>query len=305
MGASLAAWHTSWTRTLLGCSVTTVFSGRGQAHLWFRRLWTSAILRSSRSMLFPHGGLHTRVTDWFMGAVFLGSCQVPTYHCLGLGSRIFWRPDLRAFLPGRPHLTLLGTVLSPLPGQGCISGVPTRGGTATRCVTLEMRTAPRLAPLPRAWVLSLGCPSKLSWWTGVSTWPAHACGSPIASGPGGRCHLTACAPRLHGLACRRPLRGSSSSAASADNWLSLVAQTARSSLLPRPLGRFKNTHQCVSRTCSGLPAASRVQDAVGDEASLPRRVLSQARAFTVHTSSLGVLVLLCSVWPCRKGALWS
>ena len=54
---------------------------------------------------------------------------------------------------------------------------------------------------------------------------------PLPRAREGRCCLTACAPRLHGLACRRPLRGSSSSAASADNWLSLVAQTARSSLL--------------------------------------------------------------------------
>ena len=32
----------------------------------------------------------------------LGSCQVPTYHCLGLGSRIPRRPDIRAPFPGRP-----------------------------------------------------------------------------------------------------------------------------------------------------------------------------------------------------------
>ena len=49
-----------------------------------------------------------------------------------------------------------------------------------------------------------------------------------------------------------------------------------------------HTHQCVSRTCSGLPAASRVQDVVGDEASLPRRVRTQARALQCTPLPLGV-----------------
>ena len=46
------------------------------------------------------------------------------------------------------------------------------------------------------------------------------------------------------------------------------------------------------RLASEVPC---VQDVVGDEANLPRRALSQARALTVHTSSLGVMELLCSV----------
>ena len=191
--------------------------------------------------------------------------------------------------------------LAPLP-RAWVLGLAARCRYLPLCWTAVM---PCLAPLPRAWVLGLGGPLLLSWWTGVPLGWLSPAALPLPRAWVGCGCLTACAPMLHGLACCRPSRGPSSSAASADNWLSLVAQTARSSLLPRPLGRFKYTHQCVLRTCSGSPAVSRVLDVVGDEANLSRRALSQARTFTVHTSSFGVMVLLCSVWPGRKEALWS
>ena len=121
------------------------------------------------------------------------------------------------------------------------SGLSWWTGVSTLLVDGLSLASPRcLGPGCLAWLLSMQC-----WWTGASTRLAGACSSPVAPGLGGCCCLTARAPSLHGPACRRPLCGPSSSAASADNWLSLVAQTARSSLLPRPLGRFNTlTNAC-------------------------------------------------------------
>ena len=72
-----------------------------------------------------------------------------------------------------------------------------------------MRTEPRLAPLPRAWVLGLGGPALLSWWAGVPLGRHSLAVLPLPRAWEGcgylasrlECGLSLALPRCLGLGC--------------------------------------------------------------------------------------------------------
>ena len=94
-----------------------------------------------------HGLVHVYVPP--------GSYQVPTYHCLGLGSRTPCGPTyVHPFLVDCTSPCLV-PLLSPLPWAGeSIRGSFARWDYDALRYS-RVRTVPRLAPLPRAWVLGL------------------------------------------------------------------------------------------------------------------------------------------------------
>ena len=107
---------------LLGCSRNTAVVGKNRL-VWFPPFMDIGNIAFAEE----HVSSTWMPTRTGHGLVYVyvppGSYQVPTYHCLGLGSRIPWRPDIRAPFPGRLHFTLLGPVaFSSALGRGVYQG---------------------------------------------------------------------------------------------------------------------------------------------------------------------------------------